>query len=212
MARYEHGINGRFHGKIGPTVGCTWKGINYMRSLPGPPTKPPTKAQIANRAAFAFLKHWLDPIGDLVRVGFNDYSPTMTGRMAAHSYNYHNALKGEYPDFEIDYSAARFSVGIRPGVINLKTELKKEENTLIVTWDLDPKGKNSQIGDIVMLTAYSPDCKTAWHTIGNAIRSSKRVEMEIPENFINGRIEVMIAFKSLLGSDVSTSQYAGRIN
>lgn len=211
MARYENGINGRFHGKVGPTVGCTWKGIDYIRSRPRRSRKKPSEAQLINRKIFTFLEQWLNPIGAMVGVGFNDYSPRMTGRMAAHSYNYHHALKGEYPDMEIDYASALFSYGPLAGVSDLKSELT-DEKTLTVSWNPKTQDKNARSSDLLMLVVYVPDHNQALCCIGTAGRNDGHYDFEIHEEFGDQRLEVMVGFKSLLKSTVSTSQYAGRIN
>lgn len=52
MAKYNYGINGPFSGKLGSVVGCTWKGIPYMRSLPKKRTAKISEAEQANRKKF----------------------------------------------------------------------------------------------------------------------------------------------------------------
>lgn len=207
MARYDNGINGRFHGKIGPTVGCTWKGVDYMRSRPRPSSKPPTESQLLSRAKFAFMKKWLDPIGLVVGMGFNNYSPRMTGRMAAHSYNYHHALRGEYPDFEIDYASALVTTGPLEGTAGLKAWF--EDGKVKVSWEPDGAGLPS---DNLILTIYYVDKAYANCLIGRACREDGYYEYVVADSCRGLRMELFVSFKSLMDEKFSDSQYAGRIN
>lgn len=87
MGRYKDGINGAFKGKVGSVVGCSWKGINYMRSLPKTRTSTVlSEAEQANRQKFTIAHAWLKPLKDVIRLGFKNYSPTIEGFLAAKSY------------------------------------------------------------------------------------------------------------------------------
>ena len=105
MARLTNGALGGFSGKVGSVVGCRWKDVDYIRSLPRINKKrKPTPAQVAARAKFTFLNTWLKKMTSFVAIGFANYSGRMTGMQAAHSCNA-KAVTGVYPDFSIDFSA-----------------------------------------------------------------------------------------------------------
>lgn len=42
MGKIKKGVFGEFTGKVGNLVGCTWKGIPYMRTRPANMTNPRT--------------------------------------------------------------------------------------------------------------------------------------------------------------------------
>lgn len=46
MGRIKKGILGGFSGKVDSVVGASWRGIDYMRSLPRTSDKPATVAQL----------------------------------------------------------------------------------------------------------------------------------------------------------------------
>ena len=48
MGKIKKGVFGEFTGKVGNLVGCTWKGIPYMRTRPANMTNPRTEKQRDN--------------------------------------------------------------------------------------------------------------------------------------------------------------------
>lgn len=210
MARYENGINGSFHGKVGPTVGCSWKGVDYMRAAPKRRQLAPTPKQIAARATFAFVQKWLGTLSEVVTIGFKDYSPRMTARMAAHSYTYNHVLRGKHPGVYIDYTAVMISYGPLPGVENAMVQLQKPD-IVAITWDTESTLSDSYAGDVLFYLLYNRTTDEALHGIGIGTRSDGLLEIEIPESYINQEIEVYLAFKSLKTNSVSMSQYLGNV-
>ncbi len=210
MARLDRKGSFRLHGKLDRSVFCTWRDIDYMRRLPDKTKSEPSQAQIANRAKFAFVHDWLESINDLVKVTFDTYSPKMTGRMAAQSYTMRNAVKGKYPDFEIDYPSALISCGRLAGVTNPKVS-SPEPGFLQINWDkiVTDRGK-SHCNDILVF-ALAPDAENVTFTVGQATRDKGNYLYKIPREFIGKTAYVYIAFKSFSNNDVSTSQYLGSI-
>lgn len=209
MARYKNGINGPFQGKAGSVVGCRWKQTDYIRGLPKRSNKPPTKDQVTAQTAFAFIVNWLKPINELVKVGFANVHPNRTGLMAAHSYNSKNALAGGYPNREIDYSKARFSMGTLPPASRASIKLI-DDRTLLIEWDPKWDSKCSY-DDHLMYFVYFPDLGVV--LLPGEGRDAQRRDgsliITLEKELIHSRFEVQIAFKSVLTSAVSTSQYAG---
>lgn len=69
MATYKNGINGAFSGKVGSVVGATCRGITYFRSLPET-TNAPTDKQINQRLKFALVMGWLQPLLNIINIGY----------------------------------------------------------------------------------------------------------------------------------------------
>jgi hypothetical protein len=61
MAIAKGGILGTYQGKIGNVVGQKWKGKNTIRTLVTP-SNPKTPAQIAQRAAFDYVRKVITPV------------------------------------------------------------------------------------------------------------------------------------------------------
>jgi hypothetical protein len=78
MARYIKGALGAFSGKLGNVVGCCWRHIDYLRSLPKPSKKPATPLQLAQRSKFALAASFLSTI--TVRLGEEVADKKIRGR------------------------------------------------------------------------------------------------------------------------------------
>ena len=52
MGIIRQGANGGYSGKVGSTVGSSWKGIDYIKALPKKSSKPATQAQLEQQAKF----------------------------------------------------------------------------------------------------------------------------------------------------------------
>ncbi|MBC7915650.1 MAG: hypothetical protein H7Y07_16195 [Pyrinomonadaceae bacterium] len=85
MATITNGILGGFSGKIGTVVGYTLGGKHYMRSLPKSRTQY-TPNELINQAMFEMVWDYLEPLKDLIRVGFKSYFAKTGGYQAAVSY------------------------------------------------------------------------------------------------------------------------------
>ncbi|MDD4417119.1 MAG: DUF6266 family protein, partial [Proteiniphilum sp.] len=55
MGTIKQGILGGFSGKVGNIVGASWRGIDYIRSMPASVRNPRTVAQVSQRTRFALI-------------------------------------------------------------------------------------------------------------------------------------------------------------
>lgn len=135
MGKFEEGVNGTFTGKVGAVVAYKWRDIKVMRSLARPSTKPRSPKQLANQAKMKLMQKLLKLTVDFVRTGFS-LDPS-TARMSefnlAMSYNIKNAIKGDYPDTEIDFEKFMFAQGDLEPPKDLLFQQKG--NLLEITWD-----------------------------------------------------------------------------
>lgn len=210
MAKYKSGINGPFLGKVGTVIGCTWKGIPYMRALPAKRTSSPSDAELANRKRFADAQAWLKPLTPFVRVGFKGYSPTVEGFVAAKSYLLRNAIEGEYPNYRIKPEKMKVSHGDLPLPTN--AEVVYETGTLVFSWDttLD-KATTASAHDQVMILAYCTELQQAIFLTTGTFRKNGTDTLALPENFKEKQVEVYIAFLAADRSEQSDSLYLGSI-
>ena len=132
MARIKNGILGGFSGKVGSVVGCRWKNIEYIRSLPAKPSGPPSEKQLAARAKFRFLNNWLNDKAAFFATSFINHTADITAMNAAYRFN-KDAVAGVYPDFELDYSRIVISRGELPGAADARCVLA-ENNVLEFSW------------------------------------------------------------------------------
>lgn len=136
MARIKNGVNGSVSGKVGATVFCTWKDINYVRSLPRiKKNRKPTSGQRKNQSKFAFMQECLSSIVPFVRLGFMQYASNRTGHNSAMSYNLRESVIVEDEHYRIDYETFAISRGL-PSPIS-RVEVDQEAEQVIIRWQLD---------------------------------------------------------------------------
>src|SRR5688572_10600068 len=111
MGSIKYGNVGQINGKVGDVVVSSWKGKPYVKSVPGERKTPPTEKELINRKKWAMAQAWLKPVTKFVRQGFNGYTPTVEGFLAAKSYLLKNAFEGEAPHFIINPAVVKVSYG-----------------------------------------------------------------------------------------------------
>jgi len=76
MGKIEKGLLGGFSGKVGNTVGSSWKNVDVIRSRP--PRKrrgQPTQPQLDQQAKFALMTSFLLPLTDLLNQTYSNLLP-----------------------------------------------------------------------------------------------------------------------------------------
>lgn len=72
MGILKNGLFGPISGKVGNTVGSSWRGIHYVRSLSKKTKKEPSAKQLAARARFAAVNRFLLPFKDVIERGYSN--------------------------------------------------------------------------------------------------------------------------------------------
>ena len=103
MGIIKKGILGGFSGKVGNVVGASWKGIDYIRSLPSTVRNPRTPRQVKQRTKFSLVQGFLTSMTPFIRNWFKNYAGGQTAMNAALSYNIQNGIIGEGADIDLDY-------------------------------------------------------------------------------------------------------------
>ncbi len=132
MGEIKNGINGGFSGKAGSYVGYTLRGKYIIRGMPSKIHKKPSPKQLAARARFRLLQMWRSPLTSFFAITFKNHTHERSAQNAAHHFNA-GIVKGEYPDYKIDYSAAVISSGSLPFVSDLKMAIDDDYN-VDLTW------------------------------------------------------------------------------
>ena len=209
MASIKNGPNGPFSGKVGSVVGSSWLDIDYIRSLPKPRQSPPTKDEAANRNKFGFTQKWLNHFASFISIGYMNYSRRMTAHNAALSWNHKNAIKGTAPNLTVDYSSVLLSDGPLQQASNPGIQVVAE-NKIEIKWEVIYKRK-AKTTDELMFIAFCPELGQSFLSIGDAVRSEKKYEMEFPEIFKARNVETYLAFCSVDRKISSRTQYLGNV-
>lgn len=218
MATIKKGILGGVSGKVGNVVGGSWKGIDYLRTMADVVTNPNTELQATQRSKFATVVKFLQPITEVVRIGFKGYAVKMTAFNAAFSYNYHNALTGSYPDFAVDYPKALISRGSLAGTLNAGCE-STEAAKVQLNWAVQSLSGSASAGDTVVAVIFNPVKQEAVYQLDAATRADGSLVLDVPAYFSGDTVHCYLSFMSLnamLGSQssksgISNSVYAGSV-
>ena len=206
MGTISKGILGGFSGKVGTVIGGTWKGIDYMRSIPASVTQPNSPAQLDHRAKFSTVVGFLKPLTSLLRIGFKNQAVKMSGFNAAMSYNMKNAILGIYPAYAIDYANALISEGSLPEALN-PTAVSAVAGNIAFTWENNSTDGSAMADDKVILVVYNPVKKRAVNVVGGNTRSSGTQTITLPASFSGDEVQCFIGFQTANQSVLSNSQF-----
>lgn len=125
-----------------------------MRSLPANMRNPRTEKQVTQRNRFSLIGKFLKSILPVISVGFRHIAGASNSAFgAAMSYNIQNAVKGVYPDFEIDFQNVSIAMGDLYPAYNVAVVC--EAGKLNFSWDAALLN-NTTTEDRVMVVAYNP--------------------------------------------------------
>jgi len=208
MGRLLNGINGAVQGKVGSVVGSSWKGIPYLKGPYKKRTSKPGKAETANRKKFAAAQVFLKPLLPFVRVGFNGYSPTTEGFVAAKSWLLKNSFEGTAPKQSINPALVKLSSGDLPLSGNIKFQ-KSGKEELSFSWDTTGLSEVFD-RDQVMLMAYDIDHRMAFSTTTGQFRSNGSDILQVKANK-KSTYHIYAAFNASDRSRQSDSVYLGSV-
>lgn len=217
MAKLPIGILGPVSGKVGNVVGGSWRGIDYLRSMPANVTNPRTEAQLSQRGKFVLMVRFLQPVLEYVRIGFKPHARQMSTYNAAMSYNMRNALEGTFPDYTIRYEDVLLSRGNLRPVSNL-TLAEPNALELQVNWDDNSTMANALSTDRVMLLVYNLEERDAFFDLNAGTRGDGQSLITLPPNYSGKEVHVWLSLTNLPGmilagdkNSMSNSVYAGSI-
>ena len=209
MGTIRQGILGGFSGKVGNIVGASWRGIDYIRSMPASVHNPRTEAQVSQRNRFSLVGKMLKTIVPIIRIGFA--GSVGTGKSAfsvAMSYNVKNAVIGLFPDFEINFDAVKISSGDLYGAAN--AEASSAAGSISFVWDTDLLN-NAAATDKVILLAFNAVTGEASYDVDAATRADGSGSLAVPPTWDGELVDTYLALYSADGKLVSISVYTGRV-
>ncbi len=208
MARYNKGILGTISGTVGTVTGSSWKGINYLRSLPASKHRSSTADQLDHQLKFSTVINFVHVLLAVIELTFKKYAVKMSEYNAAFQYNYYNALTGKSPDYEIDYAKALVSRGDLPNAIAPAASVTGKE--VFFTWTDNSGTGDAAATDNAVMVAYCPlmnEC--VFSTIG-AQRSAGAGTLNTA-SLAGQTVETWLAFLSADGTMASDSFFTGEL-
>ena len=210
MGKISQGILGGFSGKVGTVIGGSWKGIDYMRSIPVSVAKPRTAAQVQQRTMFTSVLDFLQSMTSFLRVGFKNYAIKMTTFNAAMAYTLKNAVYGEDPKYFIVYSDALTSRGSLTGALN-GAAASTVPGQVNISWTDNSGEGTALVGELANVVIYNPTKDQAVTVIGGNTRSGGAQSVTAPAIFAGEEVHVYLAFQTANQPDVSNSAYLGQV-
>jgi len=207
MATYSKGANGAFSGKVGSVIGSNWRNVDYLRGLPKKSSKPSTEPQLAQRTKFALAAQYLSPIKDVLNTGFKDKQLNkITGYNAAVKIFLNQAVTGDYPDFQIDFSKVVLSKGSLSVMHGLSAGLQGAD--LLLNWQSILNRYNAFADDVLTVVLFNAT-KNMYLVYEEAQRAALTYTAVIGTNFSGDVFHVWGFAVNRDATGVANSQYLG---
>ena len=212
MGSYVKGVLGSFSGKIGTVIGSYWKGISYMRSLPGKRRGTPSSSQVEQQLKFAIMIKFHEAFHSLVIQSFAAASKNMmmTPANFAISKNLKDAIQGDYPDFSVDYHKILLSMGKLHNVGSATVEGAGAGKIKFSWVNNSGTQDTAKATDKAILVAYCAATNEAVYTLEGANRSVETDILNV-SLFSGQAVETWLAFVSEDGTRFSKSSYLGNV-
>lgn len=209
MGKMPYGILGPVIGSIGNVTGYMLNGQNITRTKDRKITRF-SENQLGNQQRMVVLNEFFSYMGNFLKAGFSTAAQGTTKNYhnLATAYNKKNALKGEYPNIEMDYAKVLLSTGNLCEAENPKVEVIPEG--LKFSWDVSAvdlyNGK-----DQVMLLAFGTISKKVQFILYGPKRIEGEALLELSTKMKQEPLETYLSFVSSDRLDVANSIYAGRV-
>lgn len=205
MGKIKQGILGGFSGKVGPVIGTSWKGKAVMRAQALSYNDRNSLAQQQQRKKFTLVTKFVASVLGFVNEGFRKRAVGMTAPNAAVAANIENAISGEWPDFEIDYSKAVVANG--PVDLPYSPSATADGTTLSLTWADNSGMGNALADDKVMVLAYNEAKGQAVYNTAVAERADRNATLTLPSAWTGDNVNVWIAMSRQQDNESSRSSH-----
>jgi hypothetical protein len=210
MGVIKQGILGGVSGKVGTVIGGSWKGIDYLRSIPSSVANPKTQKQQMQRSKFLLVLNFLKPLTGFLSVGFRQYANGQTGFNVAMSYNVKNAVSGVFPNYAMNYPNAQLSRGNLTGVAS-PVVASTVAKTVKFTWQDNSTIGNAKSTDLAQLVVYFPTLNEAVYALNTMPRNIGSIDLTVPAKYSTKQAQCYMTFQSADGKEIATSTYIGTV-
>jgi hypothetical protein len=208
MARLKNGIPGGLTGIIGTIDTYMLNGKCIIRSRRQKSNKPIKESQLAPLVKMNTVTNFLHPrFTDVINFGFKQSAKEKekTADNLASSYQFRNAVTGQYPNYRIDYPNVRFTEGPL-STEGMNAAVAGEKKQLRFTWT--PQRSN----DRVIMVAYAPKLNEAIYNLSGAKRSIGTDVLDLENDWVNEEgIETYLAFRAEDSFLCTNSIYLGQV-
>ncbi|HEY0176913.1 MAG TPA: DUF6266 family protein [Pedobacter sp.] len=197
-----------FNGKTGSTIVYELNGQIVRRAV-GLVTAEPTALQLEVRQRTSLITALLKPVKEFIRIGFKGATEgtVLSPYNLATSMNRLQAIKGSYPDLEIDFTKVVFSKGNLP--VNDQVNVAATKYGLEFSWDPALRLPGMKATDQVMVMAYCPEKRAAFSQLDGARRKDGLELISLPRYRETVLVHTYITFISSSRASISDSFYTG---
>lgn len=201
MGRLDKGLLGGYTGKLGTTVGSTWKGINVVRTYQPNVANPRSDKQVAHRSLFSqvteigslLLADVIKPLWDRNAKQMSGYNAFIQANMLASA-----KTKKLTPE--------RFVLSNgRIGSVPLSLQITS--STLRVLWDYDTLPVFGKVSDMAFVIVFDGSMNILAYSAGAVNRESRSVIFEHDGSLDGSAESVVVAFLSEDGKLCSNTDF-----
>ena len=210
MATNKNSFDG-FTGKRGNISTYLRLGVPTSKIAATKITAPPTLNQLIARQPIKVVNDFVASVKNFIFLGFQSEATIAhkTSNDLIMSYTLLNAIKGEYPNKEIDFTKVLFSKGKMPETPEVEVMLN--DDGLKYTWNTKLIQGKFRMDDQAMLLAYFPELKSAEHVTNAGKRNVGTAQLSLLRNETPTVMEIYIYFISADHKKVSNSTYLGQL-
>jgi len=157
-------------------------------------------------AKFKLTMQLIKPMFEFLPVTYRNVSGRTIPRNKAFSYNFRNAIKGEYPKLSIDHEAVKVSKGT---LYNCSTSAAYVSDRIIHFSWTNLQINNANDDDIAVLVAYCPARQKCIYNVTGPKRSEENAILDVSA-FKSHVVHTYLSFISANGNKVADSKYTGR--
>lgn len=206
MAKFQHGII--FTGKLGPLVGASWRGINYVRTAPKKSHKRPTPEQAAHRQRLALTTKIILGMIEAIDIGYRIEAKQQSPFNMGISMMFQNkVVTGQDAELKADYSKMIISVGKLGMIAN--PVIRQSGSDIVFNWEYGDQMR-ARRHDLVVLTAYCEELDECEISVGPAFRESFTASLPV-RSWAGKLVHTWLFFISADQKQISNSQYAGEL-
>lgn len=201
MGRLDKGLLGGYTGKLGTTVGSTWKGINVVRTYQPNVANPRSDKQVEHRSLFSQVTEIGSLLlADVIKPLWDRNAKQMSGYNAFIQANMLAAAK------EKKLTPERFVLSRgRIGSTNIDVQISESE--LNVQWGyatLPVFGKDS---DIAFVVVFDGSMNILEYSAGEANREARHITFNHDGSLHGNAESVVVAFLSEDGKLTSNTEF-----
>ena len=206
MAIYNSTTFGSISGRHGSAVATTGKRGNVLKVYKAP-FNPNTDKQVAQRTKFGYATTSMACMRELFKYTFRHRGGYNYGLSKAMK----NAVKGQSPEFTIDFSKLSISEG---SVYGSSVSLTMEaERNLTINWtvsNIGDKGSMAKSDDLVYAVFFNEELREAHLHDSIAYRSDATANIQLPEQW-TGKVHGWVYFGRADELLESNSIYLGEV-